>query len=277
VMLKSRLRWTVGIVMLASSVAGVLAAQTPTSPAFEAASVKPNKSGSLQVNFTPQPGGRLTATNVSLMDLIRMAYGTAGPFPLNRVVGGASWLASDRFDIVAKAEGDSSTEQMQLMMRSLIAERFKVAVHHETRERPIYSLVLARKDGRIGPGLRHSDLDCSGPSPLSRACELSNLPGKLIAASIPMETLARMLVQRVDDHREVRDHTGLAGNFDVTIEWTPSQMPQRVPDGLVLPPIDPNGPSLFTAIQEQLGLKLEPEKDQSDVLVIDHAEQPTAD
>jgi uncharacterized protein (TIGR03435 family) len=81
----------------------------------------------------------------------------------------------------------------------------------------------------------------------------------------------------VDDHREVRDHTGLAGNFEVTIEWTPSQMPQRVPDGLVLPPIDPNGPSLFTAIQEQLGPKLEPEKDQSDVLVIDHAEQPTAD
>jgi bla regulator protein blaR1 len=252
-------------------------AAATTGGSFAVASIKPNKSGTGQVNFGSQPGGRITATNVSLVDAIRMAYGTAGPFPLNRVVGAAGWLASDRFDIVAKADGDPSLEQIQLMMRALLAERFKLAVHNETRERPIYALVVARSDGRLGPGLKRSDMDCSNPSP-SSSCELKNLPGKLTATAIPMETLARTLVSWIDDHREIRDQTGLAGNFGVTLEWTPLQLAPRLPDGpggVIVPPVDPNGASLFTALQEQLGLKLEPGKDQSDVLVIDHAEHPT--
>jgi hypothetical protein len=126
----------------------------------------------------------------AVKEQLGMAYGTAGPFPLNRVVGAAGWLTSDRFDIVAKADGDPSLEQMQLMMRSLMAERFKLAMHSETRERPIYSLVIARSDRRLGPGLKRSEIDCATPPP-SSSCELKNLPGKLMATSIPMETLAR--------------------------------------------------------------------------------------
>jgi uncharacterized protein (TIGR03435 family) len=143
------------------------AAASGSAPAFTVASIKPNKSGTSQVNFGSQPGGRVTATNVSLMDVIRMAYDTAGPFPLSGVVGGTGWMASDRFDIIAKADGDPSLEQLQLMMRSLMAERSKLAVHSEIRERPIYSLVVARTDGRLGPGLKRSEIDCAKPPPSS--------------------------------------------------------------------------------------------------------------
>jgi uncharacterized protein (TIGR03435 family) len=276
---KLRFLAAVGIVAFLGGIAGVLEAQAPattgrSAPAFAVASIKPNKSGTSQVNFGTQPGGRVAATNVSLMDVIRMAYGTAGPFPLNRVLGGAGWIASDRFDIVAKADGDPSLEQVQLMMRSLMAERFKLAMHSETRERPIYSLVVARSDGRLGPGLKRSQIDCTNPPP-SSSCELRNLPGKLTATSIPMAALARTLVGWIDDHREIQDQTGLAGYFEVTLEWAPVQLPARLPDGIIAPAVDPNGASLFTALQEQLGLKLEPGKDQSDVLVIDHAEHRT--
>jgi uncharacterized protein (TIGR03435 family) len=256
--------------------------QTPQSAnlAFEVASIKPNKSGSSRVNFNPAPGGRFTATNVSAMDMIVIAYGASVPLPRSQILGGPGWLGSDRFDIVAKAEGNPTQEQFSLMLRPLLAERFKLNVHGETRERPVFDLLLARSDGRLGPRLRQSDVDCSVPR--GETCTLGNYPGKLTATAIPMVTLARMLMSWVDDHREVRDRTGLTGAFEVNLEWTPDRVPAvrldaPVEVGRALDAIDPNGPSLFTAVQEQLGLKLAPKKDQSEVLVIDHVEHPTED
>jgi uncharacterized protein (TIGR03435 family) len=247
-------------------------AQSDAKPlAFEVASVKPNKSGSPQVNFAPEPGGRFVITNASLMDMVGVAFGTPA-LPRDRVIGEPNWIRSDRFDIVAKAAGNPSREQMQLMLRSLLVERFKLTVHEETRERLFYSLVLAQHDGRLGPKLKRSTVDCSAPdSPSSRrpdSCELKNMPGKVTATSIPMETLARVLVGWVAGNREIRDQTGLAGNFEVALEW--------LPEGLD-PSSAPDLPSLFTALQEQLGLKLESTTGSVDVLVIDHVEPPTPD
>jgi len=253
---------------------------------FEVASIKPNRSGSNRVNMSLQPGGRFTAINVSLGDLIRMSYGDVGPLQTSRMSGGPRWLNADRFDVIAKADGNPTQDEIKPFVRALLAERFKLVMHHETRQLPFFALVLARADGRLGPHLRRSETDCvqpqGGPPPTSAAgtgtlppCQLKNFPGTLSGRGLPIAALARSLVSHVDDHREVRDETGLSGLFDFDLQWTPERVPEPPPDGPALPPIDPNGASLFTAIQEQLGLKLAPRKDQIDVLVIDQAEPPT--
>jgi len=266
-------------------------AQAPAgAPAFEVASVKPNKSGDRRIMLGMQPGGRFTATNVPLRMLIRNAY-RLQDFQL---VGGPGWITSDHFDIVAKAEGDVPQDQVQLMMRALLAERFKLVVHNDTRELPMYALVLARPDGKPGPKLRPAATDCealmargrgrSGPPPAPPApgapmtCGMRMAPGNLLAGGMQLSQLATTLSQLVG--RVVQDRTGLTGQFDFELLFTPEQMPQGPPPGANapnLPPIDPNGPSVFTALQEQLGLKLESTKGAVDVLVIDSVEQPTVD
>jgi hypothetical protein len=140
------------------------AAPAPGSQAFEVASVKPNKSGDGRISIQMQPGGRFTATNFPLRELIRMAYGVQN----SQLVGGPDWIGSERFDIVAKAESDPSPSPpggppgpMLMMVRNLLVERFKLAVHNETKDLPIYALVMARADGRLGPQLRASQVDCA--------------------------------------------------------------------------------------------------------------------
>jgi uncharacterized protein (TIGR03435 family) len=269
----------------------------PDNLAFEAASVKPNKSGGNQVSIGIQPGGRFNAVNVPLRFLIRNAY-QLQDFQL---VGGPGWVATDRFDVIAKAEGDlppappGTAGPVQIMLRNLMADRFKLRVHRETREMPIYALVLARADGRLGPRLTPSTVDCAArgrarggappaiPLPTDRpVCGMRTGPGSMAGGGFPLSQLAASLspfAQRI-----VIDRTGLTGNFDLDLTWTPDQIPQGGggPGGLPAgvpppPPIDPNGPSLFTAVQEQLGLKLESVRGPVDVLVIDSVEQPSAD
>jgi len=250
---------------------------------FEVASVKPNKSGSDRVNISPQPGGRFTATNVSAMDLIAIAYGTAVPFPRSSILNAPSWVSRDRFDIVAKADGNPTQEEFSGMLRPLLADRFRLSVHSETKERPIYTLVRARRDGSLGAGLRPSVLDCSGrPEARPAGCEMLSVPGTLKARGTPLAALTRMLMSWVEDHREVWDQTGLTGTFDMDMKWTPDRAPVVPPDASpelvqALRSIDPNGASLFTALQEQMGLRLVAGKDQTQVLVIDHIELPTPD
>jgi uncharacterized protein (TIGR03435 family) len=269
------------VAMLASATLG-LAAQSGD-PAFEVASVKPNKTGSNRVNVMPQPGGRFTATNVSVMDLIAIAYGNGVPFPRVNILGAPSWVSRDRFDIVAKADGNPTQEEVSRMLRPLLAERFRLVVHSETRERPIYTLTLARRDGTLGSGLRHSTLDCSGPhDALPGGCAMLAVPGTLKARGTPMAALVRLLMSWVDDHRETIDATGLTGTFDMDLTWTPDRPPLVPADASpeltqALRAIDPNGPSLSTALQEQMGLKLVPGKDQTETLVVDRVEQPTPD
>jgi uncharacterized protein (TIGR03435 family) len=274
-------------------------------PTFDVTSVKPNKTGpggpSMMQN---QPGGRLTATNVPVRLLIQNAYRPLQGF---QILGGPAWLSTDRFDIAAKASGDLAAAMstpgpqsndptpMQLAMRALLADRFKLMVHRETRELPTYTLVFARSDKKLGPGMHPAAVDCAaargrggapapGPPPPGErpACGMMSGFGVLSAGGTTLAQLAAVLSNAVG--RTVLDQTGLTSAFDIDLKWTPDQLPQRPPGAPGDQPItvngtaiDPNGPSIFTALQEQLGLKLESTKGPMEVLVIDSIEQPTED
>jgi uncharacterized protein (TIGR03435 family) len=281
------------------------AGQTDASkPTFEVASIKPNTSGTNNIMIANQPGGRFAATNATLRTLLSFAYRLP---PGAQVIGGPSWLNSDHFDIVAKmpAEFVNQTQApfqqpnqnpspVQLMMQALLADRFQLVVHMEARDTPIYALVFSRSDQKLGPKIHPSTTDCAalargragqpGPPPMPAfgepmLCGMRMGPGTLSAGSLPMTQFANQLSGMAQ--RPVFDRTGLTGLFDVDLTWTPDQMPQGrgdpPPGAPPLPAIDPNGPSLFTAIQEQLGLKLESTRGPVDVLVIDRAEHPTED
>jgi uncharacterized protein (TIGR03435 family) len=260
--------------------AAIAGAQT-----FEVASIKANTSGTRQVNMNLLPGGRFVATNVSLQVLMSAAYGDPLPLPQNRLVlkeqwiGGGDYLASEHFDIQAKAAGELTPEQFPAALRRLLEERFHLVVHHETRELPVYHLMMARSDGQLGPRLRASELDCTDPRVLAEksadgtsTCGFRRLPGRATGRAT-LAMLERFLNSAVDDHRPVQNRTGLTRTFEFDIEWTPALA--AAPDAALGPPADPNGPSLFTALREQLGLKLEPAKQPLDVLVVDRAEHPT--
>jgi uncharacterized protein (TIGR03435 family) len=232
-----------------------------------------------------QPGGRFTATNITVRFLIRTAYQLQD----DQISGGPNWLTSDHFDILAKAEAGASPAQLPSMMQALLADRFKLAVHHETKELPIYALVIARSDGALGSQLRRNDCVCPDnarpaappdPGQPQRCGSISTGFGRLTLRAIPMSQILQFLSPSVN--RVLVDRTGLSGNFDLDLRWTPDQVPQRAPGTPADQPlringvdIDPNGPSIFTAVQEQLGLKLDSQKGPVDLLVIDRVEQPT--
>ena len=273
-----------------------LRAQEPNPlPRFEVASIRQNTSDD-RARMGAQPGGRVTVTNTPVRDLIAAAYGMySAPAMIHaRILGGPDWLDADRYDIKAKASGefqfgpDGPPKDMLLMLRALLEDRFKLKMHFETRELPTYDLVLARTDRTLGPELRKSNVDCDAVSAARRAgqappprgpiepppCALISGPARTIAGAASMQQLATNLTARVE--RPVVDKTGLTDRFDFMLTLTPDQRPlPQAPPGL--PPIDPNGPGLFTALQEQLGLKLVPSKAPTDVLVIDGVEHPTPD
>ena len=298
-----RIRTSQLLCALALLAAPILHGAAPQEPQLEVASIKPNKSSDNRVMLGIQPGGRFTATNVTLRMLIRNAY----QLQEFQITGGPNWIADERFDIVAKAEtGDGIGDPFraeangqpsrgQLMIRALLADRFKLVVHNEDKEMPIYALVLARGDGKLGPQLKVSETDCAamiaagrgrgrGPMPppgppqpgTPMQCGIRIGPGNMAVGGSPMTQVATSLAMFAG--RIVVDKTGLAGNYDFTLSWTPDQMPgagQRPPGAPEPPPIDPNGPSLFTAVQEQLGLKLDSQRGPVAMLVIDRAERPT--
>jgi len=266
--------------------------QPPTSsqsPSFEVATIRPNSSDSNRSNLDLQPGGRFTASNVSLAALISVAYGEPyAPLQRNRLVINPKWMIGDsgyasvaRFDIVAKADKNLTREQLPVALQKLLADRFRLAVHHDIRELAVYQLVRARTDGQLGPKLRPSSVDCSDPNaPAAKnddgtsKCGFHRLPGRATGRATMADLAMRLLNNAVDDHRPVEDRTGLPGTFEFDLEWTPvAPIPADAPPA---PPVDPNGISLFTALREQLGLRLEPAKQRIDILVVDRAERPTA-
>jgi uncharacterized protein (TIGR03435 family) len=303
---QNRLLWRASIIggaliLVAGSVAWRLDAQaqaTPQGPPrFEVASIRPNKTGDNRVMIGIQPGGRYTATNVPLRQLITQAYALQP----SQLIGGPDWIRNDRFDIVAKADRELTpgpptpgvTPPQQLMLRALLAERFKLVVHNETRELPVYALVLARSDKALGPKMKVSTTDCAAlmaargrggappalPDPSQpMQCGMRMGPGILSAGSMTIAQLINSLTGPAQ--RIIVDRTGLTERYDAEMTYTPDQMPSPPPPGANAPPfpaVDPNGPSLFTALQEQLGLKLESTKAPIEVLVIDGVEQPTPD
>jgi len=259
---------------------------------YEAASVKPNKSGVQGSSIRRFPGGRLQATNMPLRALITFAYQVQG----FQLVDDPTWIRNENFDIVAKMEGDpppvmpgTGPDPHMVAMRTLLAERFKLAVRRETREMDIYALVLARPDGKLGPALKPTTQDCAamiaaarggpppGPPPGPNSpvvCGMRGLPGRLVAGAMPMSLLASNLSGQVQ--RIVVDRTGLSGGWDFEITFAPER-PLNPPPGVEFPPADPNAPSLFTAMQEQLGLKLQSTKGPVEVLVVERVEQPISD
>lgn len=253
-------------IVVACGFAATLAAKQPA-PAFEVASVKPNTSGDTEGSIGPRPGG-YAATNIPLRLLIIRAY----ELRAFQVAGGPSWIDGERFDVTARAPEGTAPNQIFPMLRTLLAERFKLVVHTEKREQPVYALLTARADGRLGPNLKASTLNCSGQPGQSDQCSMggsfTGSGGTLKGAGQPLSVLATHVSTAVD--RIVQDRTGLAGGFDFELAWSGS--------GLKAAPGAPSElPSVFTALQEQLGLRLEPSRGPVEVLVIDSAERPTSD
>ncbi len=230
---------------------------------FEVASVKPanpaNPAGRGST-FNRQPGGGLHALNVTLREMITFAYDLRD----HQLVGGPPWMDNDRYDVVAKNNhGDGTDDKtpfedafrpIRLRMKALLASRFALAVHTETREMPIYALVVAKN----GPHLQATT---------SEGLTLNNRNGLVIAKKASMQAFAdRLLSYRMG--RSVVDKTGLSGEYDFEIKF--------VEDRGAAAAADVSGPDFLTAMQEQLGLKLEQQKGPVPVLLVDHAEKPSA-
>jgi uncharacterized protein (TIGR03435 family) len=259
------------------------AAAQEKAPAFEVASVKANNSGpaGTRINFQ---GNRMNLVNVPLRAIIQLAYGISQP---TRVVV-PNWVNSERFDIVATSDEALSLEKRRVLMQALLAERFQMSAHFESREQSAFGLVLARNDGRLGPSLRHSTAVCSNrplvgaPEPAADSpddqrrvvCGVRpGTPGKIVLVGIPINLLASAL--SVPMGRTVFDKTGLTGLYDVELSFAPElpQVPGAQPADTAA--ADESRPSILSAIQDQLGLKLNSEKEKIDVLVVDRIEHPT--
>ena len=275
-----------GLGMGAAACLVVVNGQTPTKPhEFEVASIKENVSGGDNASVRAQPGGRVSVSNNSLRSIIRNAYSVQN----YQIVGGPDWINTVRWDITAKAPDDAPPQELLLMLRTLLADRFKLAIRNETRGIPICALTLARADGRPGPQLRSSNTDCAAifaaakakgeaPPPTTNGrptCGTRTTRGNMMTTGVDMSDLARNLAPFAG--RPVVDKTGLSGVFDLDLTWTPEQGPAG-PEGTqsqTAPSTD--GVSLFTAVQEQLGLKLDAQRGPVDVVVIESAERPVED
>ena len=246
--------------------------QPAAKPEFDVASIKPNTSGDRRVSFQITPGGRLACTNATAKTLIMMAYDLK-PHQLD---GGPNWLDSDRYDVTAKGEGgrgrddfhDNFHDDFKVMLQGLLADRFKLTFHRETKELPIYALVAAKN----GPKLHATESGGDNKQQFQRMGR-----GQFELQGATMAVLANALSSAVG--RSVMDKTGISGSYDIKLEWTPDEseggMLKAAPDGKdgAAPAPEATGPSLFTALQEQLGLKLEAQKGPVEVVVIDHIEK----
>jgi bla regulator protein BlaR1 len=251
-----------GGLMLAGSLAPrwIAFAQEQPGPAFEVASVKPAEPSD-KPGFLQSAPGRLNLSGVTVRMLIQQAWAISG----YRIYGGPSWLDSTRYNIAANAAdgaGNLTLDQMRPMLQTLLTDRFRLALHREKRELPLYRLIVSKN----GPKLKESAV--SG-APQSRMAT-----GQITDEKAGMDTLASQLGQQLG--RFVVNQTALKGDYNFHAEWTPDPGQNLGGDSDTPPPAGADGPSIFTALQQQLGLKLESAKGPVEVLVIDHAEKPDA-
>jgi uncharacterized protein (TIGR03435 family) len=286
------IRATIALALF-SSVAGF--AQQAVQPHFEVASIKPSDSNDRKIMFRMMPGGGIDLRGVTLKALVQQAYDVRD-FQLS---GGPGWTGADRYDITAKAENASAEapadprqlseqqrktlqEQTRLRLQALLADRFQLKIHRETKELPVYALVVAKN----GPKLKENAGANEGRG---RGMRMS--PGQLVGQQVGTDFLVQSLAQMLG--RTVLDQTGLKGTYDFELTFAPESgrggvfggpgdgapppPPPGAGPGLIKepPPADPNGPTIFTALQEQLGLKLESQKGPVDIIVIDHVEKPS--
>jgi len=264
--------------MLIAAAGGQTRDGNPTLPAFDVASVKPNKSR-VRSQDRYSPAG-YAAANVSLRFLIYAAYALPDPWgPRHNLAGGPDWVESERYDVEAKVEDDGSrrdlpavrrNDEIRLMLQELLAERFHLKLHRETRQLPIYALVVAKNGPKL-PKATLEEKECLGIPIGYVACQgrfLGGMGRGVRAKAVDMSDLAQYLSGFTD--RPIMDQTGIAGLFEInTGPWRPDQPSTEAgaeSDFL---------PTLFTMLQEQLGLKLEARRGPVEVLVIDRAEKPT--
>jgi uncharacterized protein (TIGR03435 family) len=231
----------------------VLAQSAVTAQEFDVASVKANKSGLFQSSIR-RTGGQIVFDNVPLRECIYFAYGIG--VDQDYALSGPAWLNVARYDIVAKAPPDTPREQVQSMLRKLLAESFKLRLHRKSSERRVYALVVAHGGHRLK---RTSDAEGS----------FNFRSGHIVSRGFSMSEFANRLSGPVFKLGvPVQDSTGLTGTFDFTLDWAPDDQPAG--DAVYK---DAAGASLFTAIQEQLGLKLESRKSLVEVWVVDRVEK----
>ena len=262
---------------------------SPAKTGLEIASITPKTSkttASGGIRFQPK-NGEVQATDVTLAELVQFAY-QRHFFDEREVTGGPAWVISDRFDLLVRVSGghvfdsDGVPRQTLALLRALLVDRFKLKAREEYRERPVYALTTAGTGGALGPKAQKSTIDCGAvirgerPAQVSGQgppCGFKTPPGRLFANTFPMAAIASLLSRHLD--RPVIDRTGLSGAFDIELEAAeikaaPDYKPG--PSDLALPPAA--GPTIFVAVQEQLGLRLEPVVAALPVIVIDHAERP---
>jgi uncharacterized protein (TIGR03435 family) len=243
--------------------------RTDATLAFDVVSIKPHKVVERGARIGFEPGGRFVMVNATMAGLILTAY----PTKTGEFVGAPDWVSSERFDVDARTGFEPAHDQQQVLLRHLLADRFTFAAHYESQEKPVYNLVLSRADGRLGPRIRRIDVDCATykPDPQNRGTAVS--PSDMPPCSYRMSGGATTLMimsggrtlQALGDSiqslagRPIVDKTGLNGYFAFTFE---------------MPGPDEPG-ALFTALQEQLGLKLEPARAPIDMLIVDRIERPT--
>jgi bla regulator protein blaR1 len=242
------------------TLAGCLFAQPAAPLTFDVASIKPSDPRTPGRITDSQPGGGYKADGVTVKTLITRAYGVDG----YQISGGPAWIDSARFDILARPETPGTTHEISERLRNLLVDRFQLVIHRETKEQPVYALVIAKN----GQKFQESAEDRS---------VLRGASGRLSGQRVGIPQLASALSFFVG--RPVIDKTGLTGQYNFKLKWTPD-FPQAGPGPLPPgvpppPPPDPNAPSLFTALSEQLGLRLESQKGPVEMLVIDRAEKPT--
>ena len=267
-----------GIFLAAIALIPIGWAQTPR-PSFEVASIKPNTSNDERVIFLMPPGGRIVATNLTLKNLMAAAY----RLPESRILGGPNWLTTDRWNVDAKAEetiatpavplDPTVTPALMLMAQSLIEERFGLKFHHETRELPVYELFVAKDGPKMKLAEDQSPTVSATPRQqgVPRGFQMMGI-GKIEGNAVPFRNFIAGLSQQLG--RTVIDKTGLAGLYDIKLQWTP-ELAQGAGGNSDAPSDESTRPSIFTALQEQLGLRLESAKGPVEVMVIDSVQKPT--
>jgi uncharacterized protein (TIGR03435 family) len=241
-------------------------AQAPRSLQYEVASIKESPPGAGRGQGRPEPGGvRYRGTNLPLRSYIFSAY----RINADQLAGEPTWVDTVRFDIEAQAEKPSTLEEHHLMMRSLLAQRFHLQFHWEAREMPIYALTVSES----GPKLTLHDSANAGEAWIEQSMN-PPLHATWKAVSSSMELFTYRLAAVMD--RPVVDQTGLQGEYDFTLTYTMDLPPNIQPNGMINgEPIDTSGPSIFQAVRQQLGLRLEARKGPVQVLVVDHVEKPS--
>jgi uncharacterized protein (TIGR03435 family) len=255
----------------------------PSQPAFEVASIKPSnpEGGGMQIGVSP--GGVFTAKNVTLKALIQQAYEVRD----FQISGGPGWLDTERYDITAKGQTGVSEDDVRKMtkeqrrrleeqllteVRSLLGDRFQLRVHQDTKDLPVFALAVAKGGAKLKPAADGGD---AGGGLTLRRGETGKW--EMTGNRVPLASLVKILAKQVG--RTVVDQTGLTGDYDFKMTFSPDigqQSPDPGDEGGSRPAVDADGPSIFSALQVQLGLKLDAQKGPVEVVVIDSVQKPSA-